>query len=333
MIIINDFVYSIEMWEWFHNMKDIKLDFEKKINTTVEVFEIVFFTEERYKWPRDYYKLDLCQLWEIVLDIFKWISGVQNTLKLDIKFKTSDISHELEKIYRTLLWWCFAEGLEQNHFGDFDYTMIDNRNMALNQHFRYRVYHMVHSMQKSFDGLANYLADTKYKEVCDMEEVNAYSFNNDQTHKDVQDFILNEIKKSTAGDADEFILYTISNIQNKTMKNDHEKLCQLVRFIKFEDTDFTRKLPPGQIWHTLFEDVFDGKDEVFYDFYEAFTSESIMYFLSDYVLNNFGIERIPIYNVFTQDKGKSYSKDILNLLDTVQISKRIRKVIKTYEMS
>lgn len=333
MIVINEFVYSLEMWEWFHDMKGTILDFEKNKSATVEIFEIVFFTEERFKWPRDYYKLNLYQFWEIVWDVFKWVTGVVNSYKLDVECSTSDIAHELEKIYRTLLWWCFAAELEESDLGNFDYTMIDKTNMSLNQHFRYRVYYMIHSMQKSFDSLANYLAYTKNKELCNMEEVSQYVFKNEQTQEDVQNFILTEIRKSAAGDADEFILYTISSIQNKTMTSDHEKLCQLVRFIKFEDPDFTTKLPPGQIWQTLFESIFDGKDEVFGDFFKEFPSESITYFLSDYALNTFGIDRIPLYNVFTQDKGKSYSKNILNLLDTVLIRKRIRQVIKKYEQS
>lgn len=333
MIVINEFVYSLEMWEWFHDMKRNELDFKKSRDSSVEIFEKTYFTQERYQWPREYYKLNLYQFWDILSEIFMWVTGVTNNNKVDVKFTHCNIASELDKIYRCMLWWCFAQGLEESDFGNFDYTMVDKEKMSVNQHFRYRVYYMIRAMKKSFSTLETFMLNSKKKNVCDMQEIEPYSYKNDLSKEQVLELILTEIKKSAAGDADEFILYTISNIQNITMNDEHEKICQLVRFIKFENPDFTTKLPPGQIWQTLFESIFDGKDEVFGDFFEAFPSESIIYFLSDYALNTFGINRIPMYNIFTEDKGQTYSKDILNLLDTTQIKKRIRQVIKKYEQT
>lgn len=333
MIILNEFVYSIEMWEWFHEMKRSKLDFEKKRDSSVVVFETFMYTEDRYDLQRDYYQFNLQQLWDLVWDLFMHMSGVQSKFNVDVKYTLSDIDMELEKVYRALLWWCFAEGVPQKDFSAFDYTMIDNEKMSVNQHFRYRVYYIIKSIEKSFKNAKLQLSNYKFTDVSQMEEENEYIFKNGISDTEVKEFIVNEIRKSAAGDADEFILYTISDIQNKTMNEYHEKLCQLIRFIKFDDPDFDSKLPPGQIWQTLFKEVFDGKDEVFDTFYSSFTYQSIMYFLSDYTLNTFDIELIPIYNVFTDNNGASYAKQIFNLLDTIRIGKRIRQVIKKYEQS
>lgn len=321
------------MWEWFHEKKATTLDFNKKKDASIEVFEMFFYTEERYEWPRNYYELNLLQLWDVTWSIFMMASGIGNDFKIDVKYTLNEIELELDKVFRALLWWCFAEDLTDADFSTFDYTMVDREKMSVNQHFRYRIYYIVKSMEKSFQSLRTQMTNLKNKEVNNMEIISEFDFKNNQSQKIVYEFITNEIRKSAAGDADEFILYTIANIQNRTMSDNHEKLCQLIRFIKFEDPDFITKLPPGQIWQTLFKDVFDGKDEVFDVFYKAFTSEAILYFLSDYALNTFGIEQIPWYNVFTDNRGQSYSNSILNLLDSNQISKRIRQVIKKYEAS
>jgi len=150
---------------------------------------------------------------------------------------------------------------------------------------------------------------------------------------EIKEYLRLEIIKSFAGDADEFILYTIASIQNRTMNENHEKLAQLVRFIKFGIVSFEEKLPPGHIFQTIFPDEFEGKDEVFNDFYDSYAADAIMYFLIDYTTDSCGVKRIPFYNVFTKDDAMNFSENIFQVLDVKEIQEKIRRVIIRFESS
>ena len=331
MIILNNKVYSIEMWEWFNQMENEILDFEKNRDSRINVFIPIFYEEHREEWPKDYYKLDCGQFWEILWDIFRLICGISGE-RIETKYSIDDIELEIDKIYRTMIWWCFAEGLTEDDYGKVDYTMKDDVNKSMNQHFRYKIYYIYKEIEERLIILKKLFKNFKNNSLYKMQIIDEYKARSEDVNE-TKDFIKNEITKNAAGDLDEFILYTISDFQNGIMTENHEKLAKLIRFQKFDDSDFESKLPKGQIWQSIFTDEFEGKDDVFGVFYENYTEVSIKYFLKDFAVSTFDIIQIPFYGVFTDDNGISYAEDIHFLLDIKKIKNRIKKVLKKYEFS
>lgn len=327
------------MWEWYHRMKDEFLDFNKEMDDSIVVFqEILYLTngteremDERDTWPTHYYQLNCNQLWLIVLEILKVTVGVSEYM-LPTMSTREEIRGEVDKVKRALLWWAFAENLEQTQFGDIDYVMIDDKNRSMNQHFRYRVYYIIREFDGAIERLNTVLDRMKHGEVRDMHAIdrNASRIGNyDIALKYVRELV----RLSAADDADEFILYAIADYQNEMMNENHEKICQLVRFQKFQTAEFDEKLPPGQIWATLFMDVFDGKDEVLEIFMQHFANIAILYFMKDYTGTTFGIEQIPWYGVYSDDNGETYTSDLHCIIDKPKIDSRIKSIVKSYENS
>ena len=327
MIFLDDFVYSLEIFEFYNEKQKTLLDFEKKKSDDIQVFISYFYSK---KWPTNYYQLDFNQIYEFFFELFKFISNFSNQIcSINTKFTINDIDDELKKIYRAILFFCFVENLEDVELNKIDYMFVDKKNKSLNQHFRYRIFYMYKEIESQFLKLKNLLQQMCHNEIVQMKKINNYSIN----IENIGNYIFGEIRNSIKGDNDEFIIYCINSILVNSVTKNHEKIAQLIRYIKFDDKNFDKKLPIGQIVNTIFGNIFDGIDEIFTTFYENKKNECIIYFLSDYLMTTFDIIKIPFYNIFTLNKGKSYTDNILYLLNIKNIKSRIKNIHKLYENS
>lgn len=314
-------MYSEEIWTWFHEMQKEELDFDKKRDAAILVFSpLIHMHGERDDWPLNYYTLSMSQAWDVFVDVFKLASGIP-LMSVYREFTLDDIELEIDKLLRCILWWSFVEGLTEEEIGTFDYTLVDQGNGRVNPDYHFRVYYMQKCIRTSFGNLRKMMGTFVCSEVSSMTIKTSYS------SEAVDEYILSQITQSIAGDADEFILYAISDIQNASIGDSHEKIAQLARFRKFEIFDFGTKLHPGQVWQMLFADVFEGKDEVFASFYENFKNESILYYLRDFAMSDFDIKVIPWYSLITNDNGLTYNQDIVHVIDIDRVKRRVKDIV------
>jgi len=330
MELINGTPFSSDMWEWYHHHKwPHVLDFDQKLDNSCSkaIFAYWFAVEGRGGYPMDYSLMTAGQFWEFAQEALLMASGV-SMHPVPATQSLLVLGAELDKIKRTLLWWAFAEGVPPERIGDMDGTMVGKE--RLNQLYRYRAHYYYLIIEKAYDKLLVQMAKYQFHEVALMKpfmpEMRAPPGDNGT-------FLYELIRKSCAGDQDEFILYAADDIQKNSMTVDHEKLAQLVRFEKFEEFKFDEPLPASEMWRMIFPKVMEGFDEVFLDFYCKFTSQCVLFFLHDFLFQDFEIEKIPFYNLFTRDLGASCTADVVGLLDQAKITAEIARLNKIYMAS
>lgn len=330
MIVLDEVeVHSVQIWNWLNKVKGTILDFDKKKPAEIKHFRFLMSKEENWNYE-SYYEMSAGMFWKVFNEVFKLASGIP-TNPLPISVSVDDVEDELEKVIRVLIWWCFAEAVDETLLEDLDYMLVNKEKRSVNFAYRFNAYYMY---KEIYERLA------KTKKVLDgrllsrMNELTQYHTACPMSIAKVKEFIDSQVQKACAGDADEFAIYTVDVIQRQTLTDNHEKMAQLVRFYKFGMADFESKLPPGQVWQILFSDYFDGVDEVFDEFYEKFKNECIMYFLNDYTACDYDIIEIPWYKVYcNEDDKENYTSSVLNLLNVPRIKKRILKLEISYKNS
>jgi hypothetical protein len=235
----------------------------------------------------------------------------------------AQVADELERAVAVAAKWAVVEDVPPTQLGDFDLVEWDKEKGRLRQTTRYRIYYMALIVE---DAVARMRKVTAGRELKDMEVVRGWTAGYNQ-----KDYMEGLIRDKSKGDLDEFILYTIQYMQFKYMTPHHCKIAQLVRWNNFGEKNFDDMLPPQEIWRLLFPNHFDGVEDYFDKFFDAFTNECILYFLVDYLSYDYNIQLIPIYNVYTADGGKSYSADVAHLIDKDKIDKDIRRIEEEFK--
>lgn len=338
MIIIDKGPVSTEMWYWFNEKATNKVP-RLPETLPMSVFKFLIKPDDRRRkrddddenerkdWPLEYDKLTFGQFWAIYTDVFMICTGIFTEGMVSPKFTLKEIQKEITTIIDVASRWAVMEGFTKFHFGDYDYAEIDSDKGRLRQGTRYKIYYMALVIQEAVDELEKLL---RGKEIRDIKMIDKYN-----SHANNQAEIMEEIiRDKSKGDLDEFVLYTIQALQFNTMGPHHNKMAQLVRFTAFGEKEFDKLLPPCEIWRLLFANYFDGVEDYFNRFYNKFTSECIAYFTVDYLATDYGIKKIPIYKLFTNDDcEKSCTAEIKFLIDTDKVKRDIEEVDRQYRLS
>lgn len=333
MIILDKAPVSTDMWYWFSERASARV---KKIPESIPVGEplVMLFArenanldeeedDERLRWPRDYRRLNLPQFWDIFSEVFMICTGIFHQ-GVSSRFAPEDVCRELKVVVDVATWWAVVEDVPVEIFADFDYKEIDLEGKRVKQTLRYKIYYMCQVIEGAMEDLRK----SNYR----PNEMNvgggAFDTSGDSTKAEMEAII----REKSKGDLDEFILYAIQSLQFRTMGAHHNKLAQLVRYIAFNEKEFDNLLPPCEIWRLLFSDYFDGVEDYFNRFYNKYTNECVLYFLSDYLADDYGIKMIPIYKLFTKG-GQVASTKVCSLVDVGTVKRDIVKVEAKYRMT
>lgn len=341
MIILDGAPVSTEIWTWFHEM----IPFVEKLpeSIPIEVFSFLLKRgaegevvddddeDERAHWPMDYCDLDLNQFWQVFSDIFQVCIGIY-IKGVPTKFTVDQIVGELTRVVEVAAKWCIMEGFTKLEFGDHDHEEIDIPAGRVSQMLRYKVYYMAKDITESATRFKKTMREEMVNhEISDMHLMTP--LNTALTERDHLEFMEKLIREKSKGDLDEFVLYTIQSLQFSYMNSNHNKLAQLIRFKAFGEKDFSSKLPPCEIWRLLFPNYFDGIEDYFNRFFGRFTNECMMYFFRDYLAKDYGIVEIPMYKLFTNDKGAKCTYEVKFLIDPEKIEKDIEEIEFQYRLS
>lgn len=335
MIILDKAPISTEMWYWFNEKATNKIP-RLPETLPMSVFKFLIKPEDRRKksdeenqrreWPLDYDKLNFEQFWEIYTDVFMICTGIFTEGVVSTNFTLKEIKKEISTIIDVASRWAVMEGFTKFHFGDYDHAEIDNEKGRLRQGTRYKIYYMALVIQEAVEGLEKLLRGKEIRDLKMIDNYNCLAANQAEVMEEI-------IRDKSKGDLDEFVLYTIQALQFNTMGPHHNKLAQLVRFTAFNEKEFDKLLPPCEIWRLLFPNYFDGVEDYFNRFYNKFTSECIAYFMVDYLATDYGIKKIPIYKLFTNDDCESCTAEIKFLIDMDKVKRDIEEVDRRYRLS
>ena len=325
MIILDKAPVSTEIWCWFSQRTAVVKNLPDSIPVGKNM-SFLFTTDDepdkRSEWPRDYRLLNLQQFWEIFSDIFMICTGIfpQGVAP---SVTPEVISGEFKNAVDVATWWAVMEDIPDNMLADFDHKEVDTEGKRVNPTLRYKIYYMC----QVIEGAVVDLKKCGHRPN-EMRVRGKFDVSGGEKKRVVEELI----REKSKGDLDEFILYTIQSIQFRTMGVHHNKLAQLVRYIAFNEKEFNQLLPPCEIWRLLFSDYFDGVEDYFNRFYDKFTNECVLYFLTDYLANDYGIKMIPIYKIFTID-GQTASSKVHTLINVETIKKDILKVEAKYKLT
>jgi hypothetical protein len=356
MLILDNAPHSEEIWGWFH-MQSKYVDMTSSGTGSIDVFsfllgatsrtevEAVEVNEYADDCPQEtcgevrvatevednrseltYRDLTASRFWDLVQEVVRMASGISR-FRVGRDVSPRALGVELEKVKSCMLWWAFAEGVSLDKIGTtMDHLMVDRDRLRLNQHYRYRVFYMTRIIDSSYKTLLKTLGGDR---VTAFEPPCSSGCGAESVCEEMKGII----NKSCAGDRDEFILYAIADVQNRTMGDDHEKLAQLVRFEKFEDRDFESKLHCAEIWRMLYIEHFEEVDEIFDDFYAAHGADSVLYFLSDLLASDLGIRHLDWYGLYGLGGDSGLSNNIFNVLPLNKMKKELLRVYEGYKLS
>lgn len=219
-----------------------------------------------------------------------------------------------------LLYWCLTRGHEERMFRELDVDLYDSAQGATNRCYHYKCYYMYKEINERFRSLEkdfrkivfnNNEPYSRWTELtglgCTIDEIKTY------------------IRKVYTGDLDGFILDTIAMIQDKAVTSNHEKLAQLLRLQKLNVIDFkSSSLGPYEAWRYLYPTYFDSVEDRFDDFFKAFPTQCIMFFLDNYLHTSFDIASYTMYNLVVR-RDSLKSDKIVSLLSMKQIQRRAYK--------
>lgn len=318
MILIEGAPYSIELWCWFNENKHLaRISPETPLIATA--FEGLFPSDWGYATPRDYNKLKLGEFWKLVWEIFMMASGIgKGRVRRDVSF--SVLRGELTNIKCVALRWSFRGDIKEVEVGDFDHIYFDKENQRVKQTFRYQVYYVFRHIFEVLDELESSVP-------AEISEIQLDKKTSLQNTSEPSSFFCELIREKSKGDLDEFIIYTIQHIQFKAITQNHEKLALLFRYLKTDNAKFDERLTPGEAWRFIFPTFFDDFEDVYDKFYNEFTNDCVMYFLSDYVSEDYGIKHIRFYNLYY---ATGLSEGVLGLLQQKKVLSDIARIERSY---
>lgn len=318
MILIDNAPYSIEIWCWYNQNKHLaSIPADKPIISTV--FKHLFPPSWNYKVPRDFNKLNLGEFWNLLWDIFMLASGLSKK-KIDKEVTLSQLRDELVAIKSIAIRWALRKNIPESEYGDYDHLDIDKEKGVLKQPYRYRVYYMLQIIFTSYDDLSKNVE-------CELSEMPTSVIEKLSNTTNPSVFYSNLIREKSKGDLDEFIIYTMQYIQFNAITPFHEKMALLERYIKTDNSDFEARLSPSDTWRFLFPSFFDGFEDVYDKFFNEFSNECVLYFLSDYLSNDYGIRHAKFYNLYFNSK---LSDTVFDLISQRTVLKDIVNVEKSY---
>lgn len=347
MIVVNDIPFSTDVWEWY-NIKRKKFNLETTKEHKIYIFKPIIrkilkgsdkmYNDEKdndadseYDFSEDdngdevivdkYFELSPAHFWYFLNELMMVFSDISTTFKLDPKYTLNQVKQELLCVEDVLVYWAITKNHEESVFEGMDVLYVSSEN-GMNMRYQVKSCFIMGIINDGFKLLEKTMIQLEKKEMMLMD----YKTDTYEDINDIQKYIIQVIKNGYAGDLDEFILECILNIQTRTMTIQHENLALIKGYELFQNTEFNKKVPPQEIWRRLFPNYFDGIEDVFQLFFKNMKGECVMFLFNDYLQENFGIKRIPIYNCYTNDNGNSFTYNVLKLLEKQKIRTRIKEL-------
>lgn len=325
MLVVDNIVFSMDVWDWYHIRKN-NLTFEN--NTKIKAFRP--FMKKKYNsgdlYIDTYGELTGWDFHEFLHEIFMLFSDI-HSVPVEQHITTDEMFIELTSIENLIIFWAMTEGHEMKDFGNGMRNELLNKNtMSFNRKFHVESCYKMKAIWQEYKGIVKLLDG---KETKSLEEVDIFLLDDRKTDKDMDSFMKIIIKQSCGQDFDEFIIAVMERIKFMTMKENHEKLAMIKGYEIFGIEDFETKLAYTEIWRRLFPTYFDEIEDVFGLFYEKFMGQCVMYLYHDYLgCSNESIRYIPIYKLYGDEKLSSVSTNIRYYINTDIINKRIFKLYK-----
>lgn len=317
MILIEGAPHSVEIWVWYNENKHL-VGGARSFRPTAFQYLVLKIAN----CPGDYREMNAGQFWEFLWALMTHASGLDEVLTPP-SVSVEQLEEELQVIKSIGIWWALAEGLEETDLGNFDHVHVDKLRGRLDHTYRYKFYYIWKIIELALNKTKKMLTTMENGQVSAMEQV-----------RDVgTDIFQDLIREKAMGDLDEFIMYTIQHIQFTTLTSSHEKIALLERYLKFKKDNFEEKLPPSEIWRFLFPNYFDDLEDYYDKFYKRFKNECVLYFLNDYISEDYGVVKIPFYNLYTNDNGRNVSPTALAMVDTGAVLRDIKRIESSFAKS
>ena len=268
------------------------------------------------------------EFYKFLWDVMNIADGIAARQHISMKISCLQLSEEIEKIKKTVMYWAIFEGFDSNAFGELDELMIDRVKNRTNKKFHYKCYYIMKNIDEKYLDLKKTLTSLSINEVqdrvCDIYD------REKQENKTRLSKLIGMIRVAYKGDLESFILETMNRVQYFAMNKNHEKLAQMVRFELLDIPNFEETLPEFEIWRFIQSNYFDGFEDIFDEFVDEFVTECLEYYINDYLNESFGIIKIPFYYGYIQQKKdlKIYDS-IISLLNINSMEKRQRDLYKS----
>lgn len=315
-MIINNIAFSMEVWDWYHNRKH---DVTATDNTLISTFKQLMAVPA----VKCYGDLDGWEFFEMLTEVYKFYTDIhEKVLDKNITFDMQE--KELMALEKRIVFWAITEGHEKADFGkDVRGEYLDSKRMAFNQKFHVECCYMMKSIWLSFNNLKIALNGS---EMRDIGEINIYNSMHELNDEEIDEFIKKVIRHAYGGDFDEFIISVMERMKSRKMNKYHEKIAKVKAYELFGKEDFDTCISKSETWRMLFNNYFDGKEDVYVEFYNAFIGDCISFLYLDYLSWDMEIDYIPVYKQYCNKNHTLTSQNIRFFIDIGKISSQIKKL-------
>jgi hypothetical protein len=329
IIQVDNVHFSKKIWDWFNDNKHLASE-----DTDDEIRLFFRFLQPGSEKKR-YTELTAGEFFMLLMELSLMTLGY-HTHAIERHYEIADIRLEFSKVKSTIIKWCMFEDFTYEDIGNLEKDMIDviapactesgtRESLRLKKSFHYKCYYFYKDFEEQIDKLENLIGGMK-RIPGEMEEnsdsKNSYIVDNNKKA------MVRFVRKAYAGDLDSFINEVMESYYDGMSKN-HEKIAQMIRCEKLDIPNFEEMMSPNDIWRFLFYRYFDGFENEFDMFYNEFRDGCVLFYMNDYLHTTFNIVKIPIYNIFTNDDGETFSNDVEPLINEDDINKRIKYIYKT----
>jgi hypothetical protein len=325
MLVVDDVVFSMEVWDWYHNRKD-NLSLEN--DTNIKVFRP--WMKEKYNSGSDYIQtygeLSGWDFYELLHNIFMLFTDIHLT-PMDGQYTTADMFIELKSIENQIIYWALTEGHNADDFGkEMRNELLNSNTMSFNRKFHVESCYKMKCIWQGHKELVEILDNVV---VSSLPGIDIFTMENIIDDTEIDEFMKMVIKESCGHDFDEFIISVMERMKFNKIKQYHEKLAMVKGYEIFGIEDFETKLSYSETWRRLFPAYFDEVEDVFSLFYENFLGPCILHIYNDYLSwDHNNVKYIPIYKLYGDPALNRVSTNIRYFIKPADIKKRILKLYK-----
>lgn len=330
IILVDDIPFSEKIHRWYseENLELFSVDWEtwdNEIKVFNHIMPVYNYSSKHKKYLKE---LNCFEFFSFVKDVMFISDGLSKENSIQIDFTYEDIKIEVHKIKRGVIYWALIEGLPLSKFGNLEPYFLEEEKKRTSKTFHYKFYYVIKNIEHKVQELGKTLADNNINDMKDLK-ITSISVNSPIYHGKFRK-IMSMIRTAYAGDLENFIAQTMNKIQFFTMNKYHEKLAQFIRYRHLELPDFTEKMAHTDIWRFLYHDYFDKYEDIFDDFVGQFPSESVEYYLEDYLNSSFDIIKIPFYDVYFNKCTGECHDNMITLVNIEQLEQRKRHLYDTH---
>lgn len=315
MLVYNGVSFSIEIWEWVHDKS------KRTPGMTRPLKHLRYLMLARTKMPAyvntltDYTKLSVEASFYLLQDLFELVSGISNH-PLDPKHTTLE---DLLDEYRNGLIPALVKHIVNGRTSPrgpepvpaLDPDFWEKKSTTyLSLKYPFFVYYMDKHIEERIEYTQTLIEKHRMRatgqSLSGWDEIpqNIHHINN------IVSYVVGKIFRHYSS-RDDFILQTKDTIVFESVAEAHEMMSIRQTDQQFDVRDDDgNPVPrdPYKCWRILYPDYFTATENVFREFFKHFRNACFMFFMKNFIGNDFGIVRIPIYEVYTRPSPGSSAK-------------------------